>query len=360
MASLTLIDDDDSSVLYSPLNSWIFDQLPQAVDGTRHGAIQDGSSVSVKFRGTGVDVVNTIEPAIGPSQRHMLYVIDGLLVGNQSAPCENTGETDLNVTVFSIRDLTLGNHELTITTLKSGSPTAFWLDYFLIYSDPPLAEETLCSTTIAPTRTTNPTPLSPEGSIPSSPSLLPSSSILLLPHSVEPIKTSLVSVEPYLDGPAQTISGLTTATAALIPLYHLEGSPKPVAGGSQANSTTSSATPEPSKAHRNVALIVGGVLGGVVLFLLILVIVLVVRRRWKNASTDIEKWSFVKDTRPVYTPSDLSRSASFSTLSAKSYIDTNDAYATLHDSALSRRMQTDGASSYRTAYTQSLGTCNAI
>lgn len=75
---------------------------------------------------------------------------------------------------------------------------------------------------------------------------------------------------------------------------------------------------------------------------------------------DIEKWSFVKDTRPVSTPSDLSRSASLSTFSAMSYIDTNDVYATLHESALSRHMQTDGASSYRTAYTQSLGTAHAI
>lgn len=243
-------------------------------------------------------MVNTIEPAIGASQRRMVYVIDGLLVGNQSAPCETTGDADFNVTVFSIRDLTLGNHEFTITTLNSGSPTAFWLDYFLIYSDPPLAEDTSCSTAIAPTRTTDPDPLPTEEPTPSrSTALLPlttsaqsmthrtfssvSPSVYELPHTMDPI-FSLVSVEPYFNAPPPSISGMDTATAPLIPVAHFGHSS--VAGNSD-NSASSATAGPPSIAHGNVAPIVGGVLGGAVLFLLILVIVFVVRRRRKNAST---------------------------------------------------------------------------
>ncbi|KAI0758005.1 hypothetical protein C8Q74DRAFT_1360230 [Fomes fomentarius] len=132
MSSPTLVDDTNYVVQYAP--GWIWDQFVLGeVDNTRHGAAITGLTASLGFTGIGIDVVGTLEPTETYGRPTTSYSIDGKIVGNYTAPFTPSGGSILNVTFFSKRDLSSGNHQIVVTNVNGTNPNTFWLDYFLVY-----------------------------------------------------------------------------------------------------------------------------------------------------------------------------------------------------------------------------------
>ncbi len=82
--------------------------------------------------GTGVSVIGTLGPSDTYGQPKTTYLIDGQVAGSYNAPLTPSGETRYNVTFFSARDLSPGDHIVLINNTDGTSPNTFWLDYFLI------------------------------------------------------------------------------------------------------------------------------------------------------------------------------------------------------------------------------------
>ena len=84
--------------------------------------------------GTGIEVVGTLEPTDVSGRPTTSYSIDGTVVGTYTAPFTAREDTQVNVTFFSERNLSPGNHQIVVTNVNSSDPNTFWLDYFLVYS----------------------------------------------------------------------------------------------------------------------------------------------------------------------------------------------------------------------------------
>ncbi|KAI0638697.1 hypothetical protein C8Q77DRAFT_1244263 [Trametes polyzona] len=157
--SSLLVDDSDPHVQYQP--GWIWDQGVAEVDATRHGASTTGLRAWLSFTGTGVRVIGTLGPSDKNGQPTTTYSIDGKVVGTYSGPLVPSGQTQYNVTFFSARDLSPGDHIVLINNTDGTSPNVFWLDYFLI--DPlPSATSSQGSTV----ETINPQPFTESNSPP--------------------------------------------------------------------------------------------------------------------------------------------------------------------------------------------------
>ncbi|KAI0832932.1 hypothetical protein BC628DRAFT_370362 [Trametes gibbosa] len=134
MSSSLLVDDSDPHVQYQP--GWIWDQGVAEVDATRHGASTPGLRAWLSFTGTGVRVIGTLGSSDTYGQPITTYSVDGKVVSTYSAPLMPSGETQFNVTFFSARNLSPGDHIVLINNTGGASPSTFWLDYFLIDNTP--------------------------------------------------------------------------------------------------------------------------------------------------------------------------------------------------------------------------------
>ncbi|KAI0705756.1 hypothetical protein C8T65DRAFT_236271 [Cerioporus squamosus] len=294
-----LVDDTTPAVQYAP--GWIWDQLVDEVDHTRHGAAISGLTASLGFSGTGIQVVGTLGASDSNGQPRTTYTIDGAVVGSFNAPVTPSGQTHYNVTFFSKLDLSPGDHEIVITNLDGTSPNHFWLDYFLIYKSPPPNNGPSITTTPPPhsitttttshsfssTLTKPPPDPSPSSTVTSTSSSTSSSSSPVSASASNSISTSS----------SAAISGSTTSSASsassngtIYPAPLQVSQTISGSGSSAVNTTTPLATVEANvsqqKGHTDVGAIAGGVAGGLALFVL-LAFVFLWRRRYRRAREEI-------------------------------------------------------------------------
>ncbi|TFK82973.1 hypothetical protein K466DRAFT_590100 [Polyporus arcularius HHB13444] len=327
MSDPQLVDDTTHAVQYAP--GWIWDQLVDEVDGTRHGAAKEGLTVSLGFSGTGIAVVGTLGSSDTNGQPRTSYAIDGSVVSTYNAPNTPSGQTHYNVTFFSTRNLSPGDHEIVITNLDGTNPNHYWLDYFLIYKSPPANSDpvpssqppspppssmTTTSHSFSSTFTSNPPQMpSPSSTV----TTTSSSSSPSLPASASASNSASAS-DSTSKSSLTTISGSNTSSASstlptslqdtIDPLpFQVSQTSGSVSVSSTANSTTPLATVEanasqPGKGHTNVGAIAGGVAGGIALILL-LAFIFLWRRRIRRAREDIEPFgSTLPQTHDGFSP----------------------------------------------------------
>ena len=321
-SSPQLVDDTTPAVQYAP--GWIWDQLVDEVDNTRHGAAIAGLTASLGFSGelacnapsdaklifrlgTGIAVVGTLGSSDTNGQPKTTYTIDGTVVGTYNAPVTPSGQTHYNVTFFSKQDLSPGDHEITITNVDGTSPNHYWLDYFLIYKSPPanIQPATTTTTTKAPsppatqpptttthsfpptvttTTSQNPTTTStiapsPSSSISSTLSSLSSANTALADLSTNTVFNSTIA--------STSASGLSQTTDTSIP-SQVSQTTGAASGSSAANPSTSlppvgANVSQQGGSPVNIGAIAGGAVGGVVLLILLLMIFFLWRRRNQRA-----------------------------------------------------------------------------
>ncbi|KAI0737771.1 hypothetical protein C8Q80DRAFT_1210805 [Daedaleopsis nitida] len=287
MVSPQLIDDSDPVVQYQ--SGWTWEpNVQDEVDHTRHWLNIDGITASLGFTGTGIQVVGTLMPSDGAGQPKTTYTIDGLSVGSYTAPFTST--TQYNVTYFTKRDLAPGSHTIIITSDFGTNGATFYLDYFLIYDQPPAnsGPTTTTTTHTVPSSTsttspphTNTQPSTSTSTFGSSPALSPSESATLSSsdtaisssqsQSQSQSDYSALSLTPFTDSSTSTnaaasggersatmSSSASTQTVTLL--------------GSASDSTATNSSP-------GTAVIVGAVLGGISLLVLIAITFFCARRR---------------------------------------------------------------------------------
>ncbi|KAI0832930.1 hypothetical protein BC628DRAFT_1407290 [Trametes gibbosa] len=125
---IEFVDDTNPRVQYQP--GWEWDQGLAEVDTTRHGASTEGLKAWLSFTGAGVRVIGTLGDSNTYGQPKTTYLVDGKVAGSYSAPF--VGETQYNVTFFSMRNLSPGDHVVLINNTDGTRPNQFLLDYFLI------------------------------------------------------------------------------------------------------------------------------------------------------------------------------------------------------------------------------------
>ncbi|KAH9854819.1 hypothetical protein C2E23DRAFT_39386 [Lenzites betulinus] len=302
---IEFVDDTNPRVQYAP--GWEWDQGLAEVDTTRHGASTAGLKAWLSFTGAGVRVIGTLGDSNTYGQPKTTYLVDGVVAGSYSAPF--SGQTQYNVTFFSMRDLPLGDHVILINNTDGTSPNQFLLDYFLI--------DKTSSANSSPGPTSPPAVVNPPPPASSNPPPSTHSSTTSHTTSTSPLTTSTnpssnatpnLSSEPDLrpvsnsgsSAPSQTIpSGSATMTGsntASLPvgfvttLGGLETAVStttvPVlltqAGATQTNGPLSDAAQTAS--HSNVAVIAGAAVAGVCALAVLAVLLFCLRRRRKNAS----------------------------------------------------------------------------
>ncbi|KAI1784068.1 hypothetical protein LXA43DRAFT_902334 [Ganoderma leucocontextum] len=304
MSSPTLIDDTNPVVQYAP--GWIWDQNVNEVDHTRHGAAIEGLTASLSFYGSGVQVVGTLEPTDNYGQPSTTYKVDGDLVGTYNAPFTASGDTRFNVTFFSTLDLTLDNHEVVITNVNGTSPNTFWLDYFLIYTQPVSSSGTTTtstSTSVTPSDSlTNTLVPTVHSTSTTSTTTTSSSTTVVLTALASPVSTASSSSSSSSSSSASTdsttypFSGTTTAPSQ-------SSAPTTATGTSSATGVSPASDTSQSPGHSNTGKIVGSVVGGVVFLALLALLFFCVRRRRR-----------VQDNIEPFTPQTRERASSSGTL----------------------------------------------
>ncbi|KAJ7901074.1 hypothetical protein B0H14DRAFT_3422988 [Mycena olivaceomarginata] len=126
-----LIDDDDSSVTYSP-GGWSLATSDDSLESTKHISTAVGSWAAVSFHGTGISLIGS------PSQKDFTASV----VIDESPPAIVSQSSKLQL--FNSTSLPSGPHTVNITVL-TGDPIA--LDYFLVRSDIAPASTSLGSPT---------------------------------------------------------------------------------------------------------------------------------------------------------------------------------------------------------------------
>ncbi|KLO19464.1 hypothetical protein SCHPADRAFT_992718 [Schizopora paradoxa] len=127
-----VIDDTDQRVVYN--GSWTQNLNDGGVpSGTSHTTIVAGSTVTLNFNGTGIDVIGTAD--LGGDVIQTLYQID--LNRNASLPRQLTSVSGTQIaiacqTFFSLRNMAPGAHTLEITVTSGVAPRAYTLDSFVV------------------------------------------------------------------------------------------------------------------------------------------------------------------------------------------------------------------------------------
>ncbi|TFK85460.1 hypothetical protein K466DRAFT_664486 [Polyporus arcularius HHB13444] len=138
MSATLIIDDSDPAVHYNP--AWARAGGPgygQAYNLTLHRATEVEQSVTVVFRGTGIQVVTMRQPSSLAGYPVTSYYLNGTYITDVDTPfVADGGPSQANVTVFAKRDLTFGTHTLNIVNVNGTRPSTFWLDYFLVDISP--------------------------------------------------------------------------------------------------------------------------------------------------------------------------------------------------------------------------------
>ncbi|TFK81128.1 hypothetical protein K466DRAFT_604747 [Polyporus arcularius HHB13444] len=133
MSSAGRIEDSDPLVQYSS-SQWIVDPFTLASGSSRHGAALPELTVSLRFRGTGVQVVGILDASVHDGQPTTMYTLDGVVVDTYNAPW--TSERTFDVVFYVNRSLSPADHTIEITNVNGTSPNLFWLDYFLVDAAP--------------------------------------------------------------------------------------------------------------------------------------------------------------------------------------------------------------------------------
>ena len=294
MSAPSLIDDHDPAVQYSP--DWISEESqPFEVNGTCHGAAVAGLTATLSFMGelkymlfpylenkwssavgTGVQVVGILGPSVTNGQPTTEYAVDGQFVATYEAPF--TDEAVYNVTFFSKRDLTLGEHTLLITNLNGTSPTLFWLDYFLVdqassSSSPP--------STISSTSKTSWTLSHSPSSSSSTHSFKPTLSST--PQSSHNVSSRSTSATLQATNSSSSNAIIVTTSANSPPAQEPTTATLTVSlpgTTTTASRTGAAATTATHHAHPfNIVALVGGILGGALALTVLLLVALWCRRR---------------------------------------------------------------------------------
>ncbi|KAI0758008.1 hypothetical protein C8Q74DRAFT_292343 [Fomes fomentarius] len=278
--SQTIVDDDDAAVMYQP--SWHPD--PGAwnmVDRSRHGTPDQGATASLTFKGTGIEVIGTVQSSASDGYPTTTYAIDGDLIGTYTPPFVNNGDQLFNVSFFAKRDLTSGEHTIVITNTNGTSPNFFWLDYFLVDSAsvpgiPDVPPPTTLQPTSTSTRTTSSTsdsssPLQPKTSSTTTHTSSVSSDPSSLPGSTVETGTSVVTTfnGTSISQPTTTPSQSTT-TSSLSRFSNGSSSSMSATTSISVLPTSSEVEARVPPGDLNLAAILGGVFGALALLVLLL------------------------------------------------------------------------------------------
>ncbi|KAI0691298.1 hypothetical protein C8T65DRAFT_587294, partial [Cerioporus squamosus] len=117
------IDEGDPQVQYSP--GWSQDGTPGSFHNSLHGSATPGSTATLTFTGTGVEVHGIVRN----TKQHptMKFTVDGGSTSTYTAP--TVGNQNAMV-FFSTSGLSSDQHRLVITNQDGGGPIALWLDFF--------------------------------------------------------------------------------------------------------------------------------------------------------------------------------------------------------------------------------------
>ncbi|KAI0684380.1 hypothetical protein C8Q76DRAFT_315423 [Earliella scabrosa] len=294
--SRLLIDDDDPAVEYTP--PWHPDPgAYQMMGRSRHGATETGTKATLTFTGTGVEVFGTVPPSSVDGYPTTTYTIDGQLLHSYTAPFVRDGDQLFNVSFFSTRNLEEKQHTLEITNVNGTAPNFFWLDYFLVDTDPqrPIPSSTFAlSTSTLPSGTVRPPPPIPttstspaSTSLPvSSSSVASSSSTVSLPN--QPTESS-TNDSSSLASPSSAASSTFSSAVAPPSSFTSESRPNGISTEPSSSATVSvtGASAQRGPGPAPIAVIVGSVVGS--LALIIVIVTLCVWRRRKRTIIE-EAW----------------------------------------------------------------------
>jgi len=171
------IDDRNTSISYTPANSWVLDPDGGAFDETltyAYCTTSDNCQIQIPFTGTGItlyiahesDNVNATITVDGNPDSMTAQTLSG------DAPVES-----YNVTLYNIQSLALGSHEATVQLLSyTGGQSSLWFDYAAVLApNGPASPGSSASSN--PTASSNPpTSSNPPPSNPTSSSNPPTSS----------------------------------------------------------------------------------------------------------------------------------------------------------------------------------------
>ncbi|TFK81133.1 hypothetical protein K466DRAFT_350039 [Polyporus arcularius HHB13444] len=312
------IDDDDPRVQYSP--GWSQDDSPGSFDSSLHGSATPGSTATLTFTGTSVEVHGIVMN----TRQHptMTFTVDGGSTSTYPAP---TVGNKNNMLFFSASGLSSDQHRLVITNQDGGGPIALWLDFFIVtppqgpppghtHSDPPTSPNSSntprSTSTSTSTSQVNPAPTISPADPPSTPSDTSSAPNANSTQSLPVSTSSESSSGSDSDSGSSTASGSQSTTASSKPSSSTSsprsGSPtsyrslpdnaSSTTPGAFASSTstlggdpvTPAVTDTAHAASRpNVGAIVGGVIGALVVLLLLILALFLYRRRltsWTSRS----------------------------------------------------------------------------
>ncbi|KAJ3566521.1 hypothetical protein NP233_g6953 [Leucocoprinus birnbaumii] len=130
--NVTIIDDSDSRILYSPSNAWGVNNRSDFQDGTLHFSQSPNATASLQFTGNAIAYYGTV----APDHADVAITIDNETVTMPSHSASDVLAVRPRILMWWADGLSDGEHTMTITKVQSDTTGPFVdVDSFVVYAN---------------------------------------------------------------------------------------------------------------------------------------------------------------------------------------------------------------------------------